>query len=347
MELARHLELEAAIVERPTDPSRYAVYGDWLTQQGDPRGPLMVAGAELATLGDSSRAVDLRRSIDALWRERRDAIAGTLAGLAQHGLTLTWRMGAVYAAALVVPPDDAGAATIGHLLAHPAAFAPVQIDVGTEALGEHGFNHQPIVDLIAEECPRSLRTLSLGTLDGWSDDETVVLGDLRPLFGRHVQLTALTLAGRASTASAPWAMPALRSLSLRPVGLSRTWLRVINAEPWPSLRSLAFSYASALDTDISWLCSSRLPQRFPRLSRLGVQGTGDALAVIDALGATGLSRQLGELDLAWSGFGAEAAERLIADREDFPRLQTLVLEHGIRGLAEIREALGWLEVRVH
>jgi uncharacterized protein (TIGR02996 family) len=345
MALSRNLELEAAIVEQPTDCERVAVYGDWLAQRGDPRGALMVAGAELASTVSKRRGLELRRIIAELWQERGDEVTGSLGGLAQHGLSLEWRMGCVHTANLMVPLDDAGAATTAQLLAHPAAFVLSRMTVRTELLGEHGFNYQPIVDLVSEEAPLSLRALSLGALDGWTDDETVVLGDLRPLFGRHMQLESVTLAGRASTVSAPWALPSLTELVLRPIGLSRTWLRVINAEAWPSLRRMTFSYVSALDDDIGWLCSSRVPQRYPRLTSLAVIGTGDALGVIDALGATGLSRQLEEIDLSWGRFGDAAIHRMRADRADFPVLRTLFLERGASLVRLIRDELSWLEVR--
>src|SRR5262245_57286291 len=39
---ARNPELEALIEEDPNDLSRYLIYGDWLQQQGDPRGELVV-----------------------------------------------------------------------------------------------------------------------------------------------------------------------------------------------------------------------------------------------------------------------------------------------------------------
>lgn len=346
MALLRNLELEAAIVAAPDDHERFFVYGDWLSQRGDPRGALMVAGAELASIAkaNKSRSLELRRIIEQLWRDDGAAIRGRLAGLTPHGLTVEWRQGCVYRAHLIVPPDDAGAATVAQLLAHPASFVIRHICVSTESLGEHGFNYQPIADLISEEAPQSLHTLSLGTIDGWTEDETVVLGDLRPLFARHSQLSSVTLAGRASTVSAPWSLPALRELRLRPVGLSRTWLRVINAEPWPTLRRLAFSYVSALDTDISWLCSSRVPQRYPRLESLGVTGAGDAVAVIDALGATGLSRQLTEIDLSWNRFGAEAVERLNSDRADFPRLRTVFVESDLPDQSAIARELSWLNI---
>lgn len=39
--MARHPELEAAILADRGDPELYRVYGDWLEQQGDPRGALI------------------------------------------------------------------------------------------------------------------------------------------------------------------------------------------------------------------------------------------------------------------------------------------------------------------
>lgn len=348
MSLVRNLELEAAIVDNPGDHERFAVYGDWLAQRGDPRGALMVAGSELARSDASVPAVrprmtELRRVIDTLWREHGAAIIGSLAGLSRDGLSLEWNMGCVVGAALTVPPDDVGSATLAHLLAHPAAFALSKLSLGTESLGEHGFNYQPLVDLVSEEAPTTLRELALGEINGWTADETVVLGDLRPMFARHGELRAVTLAGRASTVSAPWALPELTELALRPVGLSRTWLRVVNAEPWPALRALTFSYASAFDSDIGWLTASRITARFPRLTRLGVIGSGDALGVIEALGATGLSRQLVELDVTFGRFGDEAITRLNEDRDDFPSLERLIVGQLPRGAA--RDTLSWLDLR--
>ncbi len=349
----RNLELERAIVAAPADYERLAVYGDWLAQRGDPRGPLMVIGAELLACDPNEaahrpRIHELYRAEAALWREHRGAIEGELAELVRHGLVLRWRAGCVQGATLTVPPDDTGARTLATLLAHPAAFALEVLDLRTASLGEHGFHYQPLVDMVAEGAPTTLRGLSLGELDGWTADETVILGDLRPLFGRHTALRRVTLAGRPSTVSAPWALPELQALGLRPVGLSRTWLRVITAEVWPSLRRLEFSYASAMDDDVSWLCSSRLTQRFPALLELALPDCSDPMGVIDALAATGLGRQLVELDLRGGRVDRAAVERLRESREDFPTLRRLLLDRrpyrDRGGLDEVSRTLDWLSV---
>ncbi len=63
----RNRELEAAIVEEPTDRARYLVYGDWLQQQGDPRGTL-IALMDAAERGDRTARDAYGLLIDEHWQ---------------------------------------------------------------------------------------------------------------------------------------------------------------------------------------------------------------------------------------------------------------------------------------
>ena len=58
--MTRNAQLETAIIARPGDPARYAVYGDWLQAQGDPRGELVSVQAALASTKDTKRFLELK-----------------------------------------------------------------------------------------------------------------------------------------------------------------------------------------------------------------------------------------------------------------------------------------------
>jgi uncharacterized protein (TIGR02996 family) len=87
----RDRELEARILERIDDPAAYAVYGDWLSERGDPRGELVALQLALAAGYDQATAERAQRLLD----EYAWDWLGKLAWLDGDELLLEWRHGFV------------------------------------------------------------------------------------------------------------------------------------------------------------------------------------------------------------------------------------------------------------
>jgi uncharacterized protein (TIGR02996 family) len=295
--LERNRDLEDAIVAQPDALEGYLVYGDWLQQRGDPRGALMVLGARRRELerqlGDGAaadpRSSALHAEERAIWEREGARVAGPIATL--HRVAPAWELGCVARASLWLEGGDDTAALAGQLrqlFAHPAAFCLRGLHFTVQWPGEDGLHFQPIADVVAEHAPSSLAELRVGDIDELRD--RFVIGNLLPLYGRHhANLRILALMGRASTVSAPHGLPNLRELSLAPVGLTRTWTRVVVAERWPALRVLRVEHVE--DDDFAWLSRPDLAERFPSLRRLEVWSARTS-AVVAALSQGGLHARL-------------------------------------------------------
>jgi uncharacterized protein (TIGR02996 family) len=105
--------LLAAIRATPDDLDAYRVYGDWLSERGDPRGQLIAVQHALATAGDPDR--DQLRALEArllrtlpLWGALGDAIVDMIEA--------TWRCGFVRAATVRELGADRAFAAVVHEL---------------------------------------------------------------------------------------------------------------------------------------------------------------------------------------------------------------------------------------
>ncbi len=109
---ARNPALESAIVEDPETDSQYEVYGDWLQQQGDPRGKAIALEVVTRgkTWGDKYHA-QLNRFIEA----HKDYLYGPFE--TGRGRSLTLHRGFVARVELL---GGKLAATLSELFAHPA-----------------------------------------------------------------------------------------------------------------------------------------------------------------------------------------------------------------------------------
>jgi uncharacterized protein (TIGR02996 family) len=107
--MARHHELIAAIRANPHDVMAYRVYGEWLEQQGDPRGELIALHQMLdGNLHDD----DLPRYIAGyLWRHR-----SLVPAIEPWRVHYDWRWGFIIGATI----DRPTVTEINVLLAHPS-----------------------------------------------------------------------------------------------------------------------------------------------------------------------------------------------------------------------------------
>ena len=167
---ARDAELEAVIAEDPGDPARYLVYADWLQLRGDARG-LLIALHHAAHQAprDAARA----EAAAALLHEHRYALLGRLEpytrprpGHAEIEVELDWFMGFIRRARLRLATDDRVAEALACLLETPSAWFLQELVIEpleTRRAPQAG----PLVALLLERPPRSLRLLQIGKPGAW------------------------------------------------------------------------------------------------------------------------------------------------------------------------------------
>lgn len=187
----RNLELERALLEDPDDRSRYAVYGDWLQERGDPRGELIAA--QLAADEDARHAPhakELLAAYEQAMRERIPVLRKKSGALPQP---FTWRWGFVE----VMKVYDVHLGALEALLAEPELAVVQALDLattcsrlkdlsrlaGARSLRRLNLSYNPIEDLAPLNALEQLRTLRCWTRS---------LGELADLRGcRHLEILEL------------------------------------------------------------------------------------------------------------------------------------------------------------
>jgi uncharacterized protein (TIGR02996 family) len=160
---ARNPELEAAVVADPDDEGALLVLGDWLQQQGDPRGELISLQHALRRAGsDPAAFLERKRAADLFYKQHEPSLLGPLYPL-RHLFRLEWQLGYMRGAKLSLHAAAGGNPDLSGLLRQivdvPAAVALQELAFGHR--GEPGTTYQPEIDTLAElERPEALRSLS-------------------------------------------------------------------------------------------------------------------------------------------------------------------------------------------
>ncbi|MBA3396209.1 MAG: TIGR02996 domain-containing protein [Deltaproteobacteria bacterium] len=165
---SRNPALEEAIVRDPDDLASYAVYGDWLGEQGDPRGELIATQLAAAATDDA----EMRRAALRVFARHREAFLGELADTIAAE-AFTWRAGFIQRAKLShdallfvsgVRVPVTLVEVVAKLLAHPSARFLTELELGPadrdrwrRPLG----THRAAIKRISAVAPPTLRRLAL------------------------------------------------------------------------------------------------------------------------------------------------------------------------------------------
>jgi len=322
----RNVALEAAIDRDPYDSRSYLVYGDWLQEQGDPRGELIAM--QIAGEGDPRIAVAAR----AFLQRHGERFIG---GLAPD--SWVWRDGFIrYAALGTYGPANHDA--LPALLEHPSArFLPEL------AIGFSDFGLQPAIDTLAERLRPALRVLELGAGDPVEHAMLHDIGDLERLWPVVPRLSRLTICGQNLTLG-ELDLPALSRLELWAFSLSAENVRSIAQARWPELAALSIRCRRAAQPILSEFRTLLEHTQLPRLTRLGLICSDfvDEL-VDDSFAALPLLRQLRSLDLSHGHMTDVGAERLARHADAFAHLEVLDVSqnrltaagiHAVAGIAK-------------
>ena len=294
------------ILAAPDAAEGYAVYADWLEQQGDPRAELIqIQLAREASPDDA--ALEAREK--ELITEHQDR---WLAGLLHYpigptrGTQVVWRRGFVYGAQIETSYESNDAAIVyRELVSLPVARFLRVLRLGAACTyAGRGDDDISILEALRDHPSPVLRQLVIDCLDrqmSWTH-----VGDISIANASLQSLEALeVIAGRMTLGAID--LPNLKSLRLETGGMRAHVLESIAAASWPNLESLVIYFGT---DDYGGTCT---PQD-----------------VLPILGGANLPR-LTTLALCNGTFADELAELVVRSRI-LPRLQRLDLSKGTLGI---------------
>jgi uncharacterized protein (TIGR02996 family) len=282
-------KLEAAIEAAPDDAQAYAVYGDWLSQRGDPRGELI--------------ALQLLPSLDRKQRERVKALLYEPTIRCLPGPLAHWRWGFVHTATLLRPTAVTDQVDLRALLRHPSMRFVRAFTLGQEPL-------PTALATLSLEAPRVLSSLTIYAPREF--DLSLVPTTLPGL--RRLGLSVPQMTGQLPT------LPGLRALELAYAdfgdghdealfGANRLHLTevklVVSLEAERPLLDAVF--------------------RLPNLSAFKLEAQRTGATLLEALEASPAMERLTRLDLMRSGMSERAAKKMLALTRRMPKLTEVVL----------------------
>ncbi|MFZ5439360.1 MAG: TIGR02996 domain-containing protein [Myxococcota bacterium] len=314
-------ELEAAIAAAPDDGAGYLVFGDWLLQQGHPRGALVAAQA-------AGESID-RRTDD-------EVLGPVLSPLADMLTERSWRLGFLekvrVASNFDRSPLHDGARehvpvseVLSLLLSSLAGRFLRDLTIGITDFEDNDYVGE--MGVLAAMTRPLLRSLYLGD---FSRDETELnwsrLGHAGALWAALPQLREVTLRA-GSMELGELVLPELRSFTTLTGGLRKAELESIARAQWPKLERLSVQigsrrYGSDVSADDFGPLLERVP---PTVRHLGLTNTEHSDALVPILAGAKLLPQLKELDLSLGTLGEEGAAALLANQTRFAHLEKLDL----------------------
>ncbi len=333
--IGRDAELEGAIAADPDDDAGYLVYADWLQQQGDPLGALIVAhhhrGDEL--VGD--READLLGALvdhtdvlfDREWKNgflKRVKLAATTDGPSSRGELEGSRVERVLAILLDGPGRFVQDLTIG------------AVDFGIDDYTDH-------MAAIGRRRLLALRKLHVGTYFKRSRTLSCLDG-ADELYGGIPNVRDLTLRIARMSLGAI-VLPELRRFSAATDGLGKVGIESIRNAHWPKLEHLQLELGSSRPDDAITLDGLQpildgecLP---PTLIHLGLADY-ESNELVARLACSKILRRIRSLDLSQGSLGPEGVEQLLSNQAAFAHLEWIGISRNALGsavVARVREAL--------
>jgi uncharacterized protein (TIGR02996 family) len=315
----RERALEAEIVRDPDNSAAYGVLGDWLEQQGDPRGTLIALS--LAKL-DAQAKKHLALHVEYL--------LGPLAGLASDDIA--WQHGYIRKVHLQADRHAPLDTWLVRVLDHPSARFLGELSLGGQTRAAEA------IAALAERAPATLRALRLWQM--WQQD-------LGALWAAMPALRRLSLAGQA-LALGTFELPELERLEIVDSELSNANARVIARARWPKLAQLKLDFGTGYltgDASIDDVFALLARGDLPKLSRLSLLHTRYIRELVRELPQSPIAQQLELLDLSSNQMTDEHALELARHSAKFGKLQQLDVSANRLSTAGI-DALGVLAPKI-
>lgn len=327
----RNPKLEARIAKEPNNLKGYLVYGDWLREQGDPRGELIALQCA-AHQASGKEATKLKKQASALVREYKQFLLGELADKGDNDVTLEWRFGFIRSARLA-RGDFASkldvAKAVGALMKLPSARFLRELTLGMADFSENDYG-EAIKALAETPCP-TLERLFIGDFESPTDEIYLTnLRNISPLYKALPGLRALKLRGTWLELGS-MNLPKLQEFTIESNSLPRRAVRSIVNAKWPKLERLEvwFGTPTLFGSQDSVECGEREValllngKGLTKLKHLGLRNTRFTGALCEALSGAKVLHRLESLDLSTCMLMDEEAAALARHAAAFKRLKHL------------------------
>jgi uncharacterized protein (TIGR02996 family) len=314
--------LEAAIIECGDDAVRAraacAVYGDWLVEQGDPRGELVLL--QCALYDSAADTTEMRRREEELRVEYEYELLGDLAWWHPNFLGVLWRFGFPYHLRVGAFFGDENslwdaASTLRTVIRQQRLVHRLTIG-GFYADG----TYDDVIGVIAERgLPVGVRELDLIV------SSSCTLGELEPAYERMQEVERLSIETRGAVFG-DIDLPALRSFELVTRGLTVGNLQDFRSATWPRLERFAIAITgSGIDDcdveleDLDWLFDGELAIKHLALYSANIR------EVLPLLAKSALLPRLSTLDLSRGWLNEADVAALQTHAASLAHLEQLVL----------------------
>ena len=343
-------KLEAPIFEDPGDLEAWAVYGDWLQEEGDPRGELISLEVAAERGNDSPAASKRRDEILAehknawLGKKLVDAIEMQIDG--EELLEIEWKFGFFHKLTVRGNYDYGGDMTpvemFRELLKLESFKFVHEIEFGcTDLEGETDFD-DVMLPLSKVGKLASIRRLTVGEYD-YEDQEItwVKVGNVGRLWPVLPNLEYLKVRG-GGIALGKAEHDKLQALHLETAGLPKDAVKSLAAAKFPNLVTLDAwigneerSEEHGEHSDIDDLKPMLSGAGLPKVKHLGLKNCDYQDDIAVALATAPIVAQLDSLDLSM-GVMAEAGARAIIEHSGhFAHLKKLILDDNCIDDAEV------------
>jgi uncharacterized protein (TIGR02996 family) len=341
---ARNPQLEKAIVANPTDRDAYAVFADWLQEQGDPRGELIALqlgykDKQAKALIDNDAEYFLGPLVDE--QKTRDGLANNsvshLRTSAQEKewqktgeQAFLWRNGFIYRVRLSHDSYNDSewkgscAKVLEQVLDHPSGRYAVEFSFMTNG-DPNDDNLQDIIDVLAKKAPTTTRKITFGdNIDQISWHHT---GDLDKLWKAVPGLKILEIetgefdVGKLNA-------PNLERAIFITGGLAKSCGKNIATGAMPKIKHLELYYGTGEyggDCSIAEVIPLLGRTDLPKLEYLGIKNSEFANDIAAAVAGSKLVKQLKVLDLSLGTMTDEGAHALAAGKSSLAHLECLDL----------------------
>lgn len=336
-------DLEARIAANLDDRDAYLVYGDWLSERGDPRGELIALQAK----PNPDEATKEREK--ALLAANREAWLGELAKLdPKKDLHVTWRWGFIDGVRIGPPLEDYDTSSVdfpdvyAKLVKLPGIQFLRDLTFGAKDYDDYPTSWSDCIEAMQEHgVPPSLQRLAFSR-GGYWDISSTELGDLAPLYPQLSKLQELSVE-LGSMDFGEMNLPALKKLEIITGGLSGENLASIADARWPALETLSIcigetgnDYGCTVEmSDIEPILAA---ENLPKVKHLGLANSSLEDEIAKALVKSRILPRLETLDLSRGTFSNEGARTMIDNWSAFSHLASIDLSHAYLG-EEIVEQL--------
>ena len=318
-----------------------AIYADWLSDSGDPRGELAQIQLRLAK---DPKNKELKKAEKALLKQHAEAWLGKLVEVPDM-IELDWNAGFITKARLASSyardaefgdqddDDDEGKKpkppmkleqVLAWLLESPSGRFLRDLTVGIVKFD--GNTYTNITKELAKHYLPALRSLYLGDFHGeetelnWSS-----IGNLEPLYAAVPNLEKLKLRS-GSMKLGTIVLPRLEHFEVVTGGMDAKAAKSIAAAAWPSLETMAIQIgpeSDGTDVKVKDLQPILDGDNLPHLSHLGITNFNLTGQLVEPLATSKILPQLAEVDLSMGTLGDEHMTKIFAMQKAFAHLTKL------------------------